>query len=88
PLSCESCPAHDAAAGQNALFRGDYLWHGQIFVKMDGSESVSRYFAYLAVMLGASWMTYRYIEFRQVDNWRRLLPEFRLDTTVAEASRT
>ncbi|CAH2777720.1 MAG: Long-chain-fatty-acid--CoA ligase (EC, partial [uncultured Paraburkholderia sp.] len=23
PLSCESCPAHDAAAGQNALFRGD-----------------------------------------------------------------
>lgn len=52
-----------------------YLWHGQIYVKMDGAESVSRYIAYLAVLLGISWMTYRFIEFRRVDDWRRLLPD-------------
>ncbi|CAH2905012.1 MAG: hypothetical protein PPHEMADE_5899, partial [uncultured Paraburkholderia sp.] len=44
PLSCESCPAHDAAAGQNALFRGDCLDYCEIPYtgKKAGASSVER----------------------------------------------
>lgn len=65
-----------------------YLWHGQIFVKMDGSESVSRYIAYLAVLLGISWMTYRFIEFRHVNEWRKLLPASRHRISAKQAVET
>lgn len=52
-----------------------YLWHGVAFLKlrphMDGPGT---YAAYLVLVFLISWFTYRYIEFRSVDDWRRLLP--------------
>lgn len=52
-----------------------YLWHGVAFLRLrphvDGAGS---YVAYLVLISLISWFTYRYIEFRSVDNWKRLLP--------------
>lgn len=52
-----------------------YLWHGVAFLRLrPGVEGVGSYAAYLVLIGMISWFTYRYIEFRTIDDWRRLLP--------------
>lgn len=52
-----------------------YLWHGVAFLRLRPSvEGVGSYAAYLGLIGMISWFTYRYIEFRSVDDWRQLLP--------------
>lgn len=52
-----------------------YLWHGVVVARYGPSvHSVETYPIYLAITLAISWITYRYIEFRNVENWRRLIP--------------
>lgn len=52
-----------------------YLWHGVIVAKYGPSVHLAEtYPIYLSITFAISWITYRYVEFRNVDNWRRLLP--------------
>ncbi|ENM5855999.1 acyltransferase, partial [Vibrio mimicus] len=52
-----------------------YLWHGVIVQEYATSvHSITSYPIYLLLTFVISWFTYRYIEFRGVENWRKLLP--------------
>src|SRR3954447_4319923 len=56
-----------------------YVWHGIVLLhlyKITTTDAVPpfglHYFAYLAILFAMSAMTYRYVEFRGVDDWRSL----------------
>jgi peptidoglycan/LPS O-acetylase OafA/YrhL len=55
-----------------------YVWHGILLVHLfpnvetDTSTTLKWYPIYLCMLFGISAMTYRYIEFRSSDDWRRL----------------
>jgi peptidoglycan/LPS O-acetylase OafA/YrhL len=53
-----------------------YLWHGIVLLRFEPSFRLGAlpYLAYLGVVLLLSAATYRYVEFRQVSDWRELLP--------------
>jgi peptidoglycan/LPS O-acetylase OafA/YrhL len=53
-----------------------YLWHGIVLLRFEPSfrQGALPYLAYLGVVLLLSAATYRYVEFRQVSDWRELLP--------------
>lgn len=57
-----------------------YLWHGIVLQKFSPSyhQGAVQYLAYLAVVFGLSFLTYRYIEFGNVKTWRALVPGLEL----------
>lgn len=62
-----------------------YVWHGIVMLKFGGSihSNAAAYAGYLASTLGLAWLTYRYVEFGYVKNWRDLLPRRRLAGAAA-----
>lgn len=51
-----------------------YVWHYPGIVAIDPLRSAYRFVAYVTWLSGTSWLSYRYIEFRHVKDWRLLLP--------------
>jgi peptidoglycan/LPS O-acetylase OafA/YrhL len=56
-----------------------YVWHGVMLVKMFPDIFIDpqsvfhpRYLLYLALLIALSAMSYRFIEFRRIENWRQL----------------
>jgi len=62
-----------------------YLWHGQIISKYRPSAyTAPTFLGYLGLVYLVSWLSYRYIEFGAVKEWRALLPSTRkVDAAVA-----
>lgn len=55
-----------------------YVWHGVAFLKLRPYiDSALAYLVYLALTFVISWFTYRYVEFRDVQDWRQLLPSWK-----------
>lgn len=55
-----------------------YVWHAVAFLKLRPFvNSTLAYLVYITLTFVISWFTYRYIEFRSVQDWRQLLPSWR-----------
>ncbi len=55
-----------------------YVWHGIVMKRMvPGPEAFSalNFVAYVVILFGLSWCTYRWVEFGTEKDWKKLLPK-------------